>query len=140
MKFNLNVAVKNVDGTVHERVIHKVGANGVHVVDESGAFQFASVEAKTLRSYCMDALGGTYKGEEEMSGEDRLKRFQIGIKIADAAEGEVDLTREQQTALLDVVRKAFQGPNSLAIYARLHLLLDAAAELKEVKAEALAGT
>lgn len=132
MKINLNIPVKNLDGTVHERVIHKVNEKGVHVVDEKGNFVFERVEPKTLRSYCMDALGGTYKGEEEMSGEDRLKRFQIGMKIAEAGDGEVDLTREQQTALTDVVRKCFSGPNSLAIFARLSMLLDSAAELKPV--------
>lgn len=125
MQRQLNVAVRNLDGTVHERVIHETDKNGVHIVDkETGAFKFKAVEPKTLRSYCMDALGGVYKGEEDMSGEDRLKRFQLGMKIADAGEGPVDLTSDDGSKLAECVRKAFSGPNSNAIYGRLRQVLD----------------
>lgn len=141
MKRNLNIPVVNLDGTVHERVFHKINSAGVHLVDKDGSFQFDRVEPKTLRSYCMDALGGVYKGEEDMPGEDRLKRFQLGMKIADAGSGEVELDTEEATKLTECVRKAFSGPNSNVIYGRLRMLLDkeqAKVDTPEAPAEARA--
>lgn len=65
-------------------------------------------EAVPLFKYCLDALMANYKGEEALTGKQKVERYQLALKINKRPK-EVDLTSDQLVMLKDLIAKAF-GP------------------------------
>lgn len=60
----------------------------------------------TLRSVCIEALMAIFKDEENLSGEDKLKRYDLGM-IIHSANGAVDLRVEDVALLKKLVGKGY---------------------------------
>lgn len=70
----------------------------------------------TLGDVCVAAIAGDYRGEE-LSGNDRMLRFNLGMRLVNG--GVVDVTAEEVTMLKTLIPK---GHTTLATGRAFHLL------------------
>lgn len=59
----------------------------------------------TLGIICVNALRGTFKGEEDLSGVEKEKRYRLARKIYD--QGEVEVSAEEITLLKTLIGKGY---------------------------------
>jgi hypothetical protein len=83
----LNTELRDMDGTV--------------ILDQKS-------NPATIKGVCIEALLATYKDEENLSGEDKLKRWQLAIKVKDG-DSPCDLTVEEVSLIKKLIGKAY-GP------------------------------
>lgn len=105
IKRNFNVPIKNLDGTLMERTIYKTLPNGMHEVDEKGAFKFDHVEPVLIKHSLFDLLGGRFQSDVQLTGAQLLARYKAGVKIFDAGNGDADLEQEDVAAIYEVLEK-----------------------------------
>jgi len=67
--------------------------------------EYFTYEPFTLKTACFNVLGATIKGEENLSGKDKMKRFELAMKIKDS--GEINLTSEEITLLKELIGKMY---------------------------------
>lgn len=69
--------------------------------------RLAESRAATLRGVCTDALVAQYQDEQNLSGEEKMKRYTLALKIT--ATDEFDVTPEELALIRTLVAKMF-GP------------------------------
>jgi hypothetical protein len=69
----------------------------------------AAGKPATLAGVAITALLATYKGEENLSGEEKLSRFNIAMKIKNATDVACELTVEDVALVKKLIGKAY-GP------------------------------
>jgi len=89
MELNLNQALKNLDGTDIISPPEK---------DEKKGKPFL------LKTACANALLGAYRGEENLSGADKTKRYHLATEIF-KSNGAVDLSIDDIKLLKDLIAK-----------------------------------
>jgi len=62
-------------------------------------------ESMLLRTPCINALMGVYEDEKNLSGEDKVKRYDMAIKIQSMSK--VDFTPEDLSLIRKLVAKAY---------------------------------
>lgn len=77
--------------------------SGSTVVDQDGA-------SITLRSIAIGALMASYKDEQDISGDEKLSRYELAVKINKG--GKVEITAEEISKLKKLIGKGF---NVLAV-------------------------
>lgn len=73
---------------------------------EGMAIMAADEEPATLRGVIIGALMAMYKGEDDLPGEEKLKRWELALKIKNA-EDPVDLKSEEIVLIKKLVGKAY---------------------------------
>lgn len=63
-------------------------------------------QAATLKGLSIDALCATFKDEEKLSGEDKLKRYELALKIKNSSEP-ATLSAEEVTLIKKLISKAY---------------------------------
>lgn len=60
-----------------------------------------------LSQVCVDALLGSYKDEEKLTGEQKYTRFKLAEKIKDSKEDLIELKSEEITEIKKLIAKRF---------------------------------
>jgi hypothetical protein len=79
--------------------------DGIPLKDESGA-------DLTFRNVVVTALSQGYKGEDTLGIDEKCRRFELGVKIANTprVEGTVELDTKDMEIIKNVVNKAYLSP------------------------------
>jgi len=64
------------------------------------------VHNPTIGEALMNALMSSYKDDSECSGEDKIKRFKLGLRIEEAKDGVVEFTTDEITFIKKYLNKA----------------------------------
>ena len=121
MKRNFNVILMGFDGTAHVHREDEHDEFGVVKADEFGNPKFKRYAPMTIRKYCIDALTARFKGEEDIKGEELLKRGRLAERLVFAGDLPVEISSEEGNIILECIRKA--GASAL-VYMRVKDLID----------------
>jgi hypothetical protein len=75
----------------------------------------------TLRSYALEALGGRWKGDENLSHDELWKRMKLCDKLLFAGDVECDITADEGKMILDCLNKQMVTP---LVFGRMKELID----------------
>lgn len=63
-----------------------------------------------LKNVCLNALGAGYQDETNLSGDEKFKRYHIGLKIVEAGDTPVDLPIEDVNEIKKLSGKLYASP------------------------------
>jgi hypothetical protein len=99
MEVKLNTILKDLDG---KDIIFTQGVPATKDTKEVPAV-YATVGKMTI-----EALMATYKDEENLSGEDKLKRWQLAVRVKNSsATGTIQMTAEEVSLVKKLIGKAY---------------------------------
>lgn len=92
-----------------EQSINQLIISGVAGVDELmlKLKKIFEVQKFTLKKICIDSLLGNFEDEKDLSGEDKLKRYELAMKIK--AGGEIELASEDIASLKKLIGKRYNA-------------------------------
>jgi len=103
MKVKLNTELKDFEGNA---MVFAVAIAGQPATDTQPAVKAQPAVNATLGKMMIESLLVTFKDEENLSGEEKLKRWQLAIKIKNA-EVTVEMTVEEIALVKKLVGKAY---------------------------------
>lgn len=130
MKRNFDTVLMGLDGQPLKdgQPKYRRDKTGAPVYDEATSEPIIITPAKdaTLKSVSFVAMRSTLRGDDNMSGDDKLKLYALGHKLVNG--GIVDVTAEEVALLCDRIARTYD----FVTYGRAKELLDA--DLDEQKA------
>ena len=104
MKVKLNTELKDFEGNA---MVFAVAIAGQPATDTQPAVKAQPAVNATLGKMMIESLLATFKDEENLSGEEKLKRWQLAIKIKNNAETAVEMTVEEIALIKKLIGKAY---------------------------------
>lgn len=138
MKIDMNYTIKKLDGKEIKEIIVDEDEEGNAKKDKEGYPLLTQGLAITLRKVCEEALVNppmdidpATKRPREIAADKKIEAWNFAQKIH-AADGLMELTSDEITKLKKLINKKYtSSPNSVAIVAQSHAILDPTAKEPE---------
>lgn len=125
MKRDFNVVVKDYEGRPFVRHVFEYDEKGMPVTEKEGPMKgqqkFKCFEPLTLRLYALEAVGGRWRGEDNMTVEQAKKRLALYDKLTFSPDGVVDVSNDEVTMINECLLK--QGRDPIVI-GRMAIMLE----------------